>query len=47
MGHYVDLPSVNPMASRDVDLTPRFQGSSEIDLSLAWLLSEQQKGRAV
>ena len=44
MSHYIHLPSTNPMAPRDIDLTLRFQGPSEIDLSRALLLSEQQSG---
>jgi hypothetical protein len=42
--HYTDIPSVNPMASRDVDLARRFQEPSEIELSRRLLFSEQHSG---
>jgi hypothetical protein len=42
--HYTDIPSVNPMASRDVDLARRFQEPSEIELGRTLLFSEQHSG---
>ena len=42
--HYIDVPAVDPMASRDVSLAGRFQGPSEIDLSRLLLFSGQHSG---
>jgi hypothetical protein len=42
--HYTDIPNVQPMASRDVDLARRFQGPSEIELSRVLLFSEHHSG---
>ncbi len=42
--HYSDIPNVNPMASRDVDLARRFQEPSEIELSRTLLFSEHHSG---
>ena len=40
----VAIPSVNPMASRDVDLARRFQEPSEIELSRVLLFSAHHSG---
>lgn len=46
--HYTDIPKVNPLASRDVELARHFQDPSEIKLSRKLLFSEQHSGlRAV
>jgi hypothetical protein len=42
--HYTDIPNVNPMASRDVDLARRFQAPSEIELSRIQLFAEHRSG---
>jgi hypothetical protein len=42
--HYTSIPSVNPMASRDVALAQRFQAPSEIELSRMLLFSEHKSG---
>lgn len=42
--HYTDVPSVDPMATRDVNLAARFQDPSEIELSRALLFSGQHSG---
>ena len=42
--HYTDVPNVNPMASRDVDLARHFQAPSELDLSRTLLFSEHHSG---
>jgi hypothetical protein len=42
--HYTDIPSVNPMASRDVELARRFQEPSEIELSRTLFFSEHYSG---
>jgi hypothetical protein len=42
--HYTDIPNVDPMASRDVDLARRFQEPSEIELSRILLFSEHHSG---
>jgi hypothetical protein len=42
--HYTDIPSVNPMASRDVNLARRFQEPSEIELSRVLFFSAHHSG---
>jgi len=42
--HYTDIPDVNPMASRDVDLARRFQEPSEIEVSRIQLFAEHRSG---
>ena len=42
--HYTDVPSVDPLASRDVNLARHFQEPSEIELSRMLLFSGQQSG---
>jgi hypothetical protein len=42
--HYVDIPKVDPMASRDVGLAGRFQEPSEIELNRMLLFSGQHSG---
>jgi hypothetical protein len=42
--HYTDIPNVNPMASRDLDLARHFQAPSELDLSRTLLFSEHRSG---
>ena len=42
--HYTDIPNVEGMASRDVDLARRFQEPSEIELSRSLLFSEHYSG---
>ena len=42
--HYTDIPNVNPMASRDVELARRFQEPSEIKLSRRLLFSQPHSG---
>jgi hypothetical protein len=42
--HYTDIPNVNPMASRDVDLARHFQEPSEIELSRMLFFSEHHSG---
>lgn len=41
---YTDIPSVNPMASRDVELARRFQVPSEVVLSRVLFFSEHNSG---
>ena len=45
--HYTDIPQVDPMASRDVNLAKRFQAPSEIELSRALLFSGHSGLRGV
>jgi hypothetical protein len=46
--HYTDIPHVDPMSSRDVELARRFQDPSEIELSRVLLFSQRHSGlRAV
>lgn len=42
--HYTDVPNVNPMASRDVNLARHFQEPSEIQLNRTLLFSGQHSG---
>jgi hypothetical protein len=42
--HYIDVPTVDPTASRDVSLAARFQGPSEVDLSRLLLFSGPHSG---
>jgi hypothetical protein len=42
--HYTDVPNVDPMATRDVNLARRFQDPSEVELSRTLLFSEQHSG---
>jgi hypothetical protein len=42
--HYTDIPNVNPMSSRDVNLARRFQEPSEVKLSRVLLFSEKHSG---
>jgi hypothetical protein len=42
--HYTDVPKVDPMATRDVNLARRFQDPSEIELSRTLFFSEQHSG---
>lgn len=42
--HYTDIPSVNPLASRDVALARLFQEPSEIELSRTLLFSQHRSG---
>jgi hypothetical protein len=42
--HYTDIPSVNPMASRDISLARRFQAPSELELSRTLLFQEHHSG---
>jgi hypothetical protein len=42
--HYIDIPQVNPLASRDVALAHRFQAPSEIVLSRTLLFSGDRSG---
>ena len=42
--HYNDVPNVDPMATRDVNLARRFQDPSEVELSRTLLFSGQHSG---
>jgi len=42
--HYIDIPKVDPMVSRDVGLARRFQEPSEIELNRQLLFSGQHSG---
>jgi hypothetical protein len=42
--HYTDVPNVDPMATRDVNLARRFQAPSEIELNRTLLFSGQHSG---
>ena len=42
--HYLDIPNVDPTASRDLALVRRFQAPSEIELSRVLLFSEGHSG---
>ncbi|MFZ0583095.1 MAG: hypothetical protein WAN72_04155 [Candidatus Acidiferrales bacterium] len=42
--HYTDIPHVDPMASRDVNLAQHFQAPSEIELSRTLLFSGNHSG---
>jgi hypothetical protein len=42
--HYTDIPTVSPMASRDINLARHFQEPSEIELSRVLLFSAHRSG---